>query len=108
MRTVPSYTLVVGSQYYLVRDYFWTPGALRDFDLPDLAALAAPRPVMLIDPVDAMLERLDLDQCRSLHGWAKEIYRALGSPEALQFRQTPDGTVEALSGLVGSAFGRDQ
>ncbi|MGI6417979.1 MAG: acetylxylan esterase [Thermoguttaceae bacterium] len=108
VRTVPSYTLVVGSQYYLVRDYFWTPGALRDFDLPDLAALAAPRPVMLIDPVDAMLERLDLDQCRSLHGWAKEIYRALGSPEALQFRQTPDGTVEALSGLVGSAFGRDQ
>ncbi|MDD4270606.1 MAG: acetylxylan esterase [Pirellulaceae bacterium] len=106
VRTVPSYRLVVGSQYYLVRDYFWTPGALRDFDLPDLAALAAPRRVMLIDPVDAMLERVDLDRCRSLHGWAKELYRALGSPEALQYRQTPDGTVEALSGQITSAFGR--
>ena len=47
--TVSSFKLIVGSQYYATRDYFWVPGALKDFDLPDLVALVSPRPAYLID-----------------------------------------------------------
>lgn len=104
VRTVPSYVLIVAAQYYQIRDYFWVPGALRDFDLPDLAALIAPRPTVLINPIDAMLEPLEVDRCWAMYGWPRDVYRALGAPDALAIRQTSDPTIEAIAGQVTEAI----
>jgi len=75
VRTLPSYKLIVRSQYYQVRDYFWTVGALMDFDICDLPALIAPRPVAILDPLDAALESLPLDQARP---WFDSAHAAYG------------------------------
>ena len=93
VRTVPSYRLVVGSQYYLVRDYFWTPGHF---------AISTARPGRVGGTATVMLI-VRSTQCWNAWTWTaaarctagQRLYRALGSPEALQYRQTPDGTVEA-------------
>jgi len=91
VRMTPSYKLITGSQYYKVRDYFWVASALMDYDIPDLPALAAPRPVALIDPVDALLEPLDLDACRAHCRWASEVYALLGAESAFRIMRTGDG-----------------
>jgi len=107
VRTVPSYRLIVDSQYYACRDYFWVPRALASFDLPDLVSLVAPRPMAWIDPVDAMLETLGPERCETLCGRPRDVYRGLGSPQKLQIMQTTDGTASRtveqwLSSLVES------
>ena len=76
----PSYKLIVGSPYYRLRDCFWVPGALEDYDVPDLPALIAPRPVALIDCVDAMKEPIGRDACRSQCEWPAKVYSKLGAP----------------------------
>ena len=91
--TVPSYKLIVQSQYYKARDYFWVAGALEDFDLPDLIGLAAPKACLLIDPVDGMLEPLDEPHLKQLSAWARGVYQVLGSPEQLKTVRTTDRSV---------------
>ncbi len=98
--TVPSYKLIVGSKYYETRDYFWVAGALEDFDLPDLIGLVAPRPALMLDPVDAMLEPLEAARFRTLAQWPYGIYKRLGAPQGLQLAHTADGTaVQAAEGV---------
>jgi len=94
VKTVPSYRLIVGSQYYASRDYFWVPGALESFDLPDLAALVAPRVLAWIDPVDAMLEPLDAKRFDAYCDWPRGVYLRLEAPARLQFRRTAGATAE--------------
>lgn len=74
VRTLPSYKLIVGSQYYEVRDYFWTAGALQDFDICDLPALIAPRSVALLEPMDAMRRPIEPDRCALWFAWARQVY----------------------------------
>ena len=94
VKTVPSYRLIVGSQYYASRDYFWVPGALESFDLPDLAALVAPRAQAWIDPVDAMLEPLDAKRFDACCNWPRGVYLRLEAPARLQVRRTAGRTAE--------------
>ncbi len=93
-KTVPSYRLIVGSQYYASRDYFWVPGALKSFDLPDLAALVAPRAQAWIDPVDAMLEPLAPNRFDARCDWPRGVYSRLEAPAQFQFRRTAGGAAE--------------
>ncbi len=50
------------------------PGVLRDFDLPDLAAAIAPRPLTVIGARDALGEPLALEAIRSDYGPAVRAY----------------------------------
>ena len=50
--TLVSYRHLVGTELYSLQGYFWVPGALRDYDLPELPRLIAPRPVLLLGAVD--------------------------------------------------------
>lgn len=102
VRTVPSYRLITGSRHYACRDYFWTPGALQSFDLPDLAALIAPRPQVWIDPVDAMLEPLPTDRWQSLVEWPSAVYAAAGTPQTLRRTDSTDTNtaVDAIGQLL--------
>ncbi|NQT53639.1 acetylxylan esterase, partial [bacterium] len=104
VRTVPSYKLIVGARDYRVRDYFWVNGALKDFDVPDLVGLVAPRPVLLVDSVDATLERLAAERCRNLCEWPRGAYRLLGAEERLRITCTADGSEAAVAEQVAAAL----
>ena len=78
--TLPSYKLLLNSQYYNVWNYFWVPGALRDFDIPDLSRLVAPHRQLWINPVNALAEPLE----------EKEISVILTNREEYQFVHTMD------------------
>jgi len=104
--TVPSYKLIVGSRYYASRDYFWVPGALRDFDVPDLVGLVAPRPVLLLDAADARLEPLAAERCRAVCQWPQGVYRLLGAGERLGIVRTPGGTLGEVVAEVAGALER--
>ncbi len=53
--TLPSYMPLLENKYYNnVWGYFWVPGALKDFDIPDLAALNASKQQLWIDPVNEL------------------------------------------------------
>ena len=66
--TLPSYKLLITNQYYNVWGYFWVPGALRDFDIPDLTRLASSKIQVWIDPVNALGEKLDFKSVSSIIG----------------------------------------
>ncbi|MBN2294902.1 MAG: acetylxylan esterase [Pirellulales bacterium] len=103
---VPSYKLIVGSQYYNARDYFWVPGALKDFDLPDLVGLVAPRSTLLVNPRDALLKPLEQVKCQDLCAWARGVYSILDKPQGLQVINIPEGkpaqTVEQIASTLNS------
>jgi len=101
---VPSYKLIVGAQYYAARDYFWVPGALADFDLPDLVGLVAPRTAVLIDPADAMLAPLDAERCRTVCAWPAAVYRVLNAPERFSMRYTAERSVAETAEQVAAAL----
>lgn len=101
---VPSYKLIVEAQYYAARDYFWVPGALADFDLPDLIALAAPRTAVLIDPADAMLAPLPAQHCATVCAWPSAVYQSLGVPERFSIHHTPGQSVAETAEQVVAAL----
>ena len=105
VKTIPSYRLIVGSRYYACRDYFWVPGALRAFDIPDLAALVAPRGVAWLDAVDASLEPLDPARCRELYDWPRGMYDRLGSQQGLQVVKSEPQTLEGAAARVAEIVG---
>ncbi|MDD4869199.1 MAG: alpha/beta fold hydrolase [Kiritimatiellae bacterium] len=82
--TLPSYKLLMSNKYYNVWNYFWVPGALRDYDIPDLVRLAVPRPQLWVDTVDALADRFDGDKASSV----------IGSHEGLRVVKTDNGSVE--------------
>jgi cephalosporin-C deacetylase-like acetyl esterase len=102
--TVSSYKLIVGAQYYATRDYFWVPGALVDFDLPDLVALAAPRPAILVDPADAMLVPLRPKACQEISAWPLDIYRGLGVPDRMRLICTARESIAQVAEAVAAAL----
>jgi cephalosporin-C deacetylase-like acetyl esterase len=71
--TLPSYKLLITNQYYNVRGYFYVPGALRDFDIPDLTRLVSPKPQVWIDPVNALGEKLNFKNASSIIGTYKNL-----------------------------------
>jgi cephalosporin-C deacetylase-like acetyl esterase len=74
--TLPSYKLLITNRYYNVKrvgGYFWVPGALLDFDIPDLVRLASPKPQVWIDPINELGEKLDFSTCSAILGSNKDI-----------------------------------
>ena len=68
-----------------------------------MIGLVAPRRVVLLNPVDAMLEPLDNQKCDLLCDWPRGIFKRLGAPQQFLIVQTAADTAqhvdEALDGL---------
>jgi cephalosporin-C deacetylase-like acetyl esterase len=60
------------------------PGALESFDLPDIATLVAPRPLVLANLVDATHRRVDRALARRTYAQAKHAYHALSAGKDLR------------------------
>ena len=77
-------------------------GALREYDLPDLAAALAPRPVRLINPVDPLGQRLWPEKAREAYGGAAGVYAAAGAGDSFQVlrRAAEAGPEEAYADFL--------
>ncbi|MCK9413284.1 MAG: alpha/beta fold hydrolase [Prolixibacteraceae bacterium] len=72
--TLPSYKLLITNHYYNVWGYFWVPGALHDFDIPDLTRLISPKPQIWINPVNEMGNKLNILSASSITGSNKYLH----------------------------------
>lgn len=68
MGTLTSYMELVKKQYYSVQNYFWVPGALYDFDIPDLSKLGSAVPQVWINPVNGLNEKVLKPEADSIFG----------------------------------------
>jgi cephalosporin-C deacetylase-like acetyl esterase len=59
-------SIVHSTDYSLTLDWF-VPGILRNFDLPDLTASFSPRPVSIVDAVDASGSTLSISDVREIY-----------------------------------------
>ncbi len=64
---------------------FLLPGVLQRLDLPDVAALMAPRPLTLITLLDAQGRPLDPDAARRRYRRTQRVYRWLKASRRLRF-----------------------
>jgi cephalosporin-C deacetylase-like acetyl esterase len=73
--TLVSYKDLVNKKYYdAPSGYFWVPGALSDFDIPDLARLAAPKSQVWFNPVDGLGKKLGTANAASRIGSYKNVH----------------------------------
>ncbi|HKS94501.1 MAG TPA: acetylxylan esterase, partial [Terriglobia bacterium] len=64
------------------------PGVLKAYDLPDLAAALAPRPVWLVDAVDPLGHGVELEGTRKEYAQAFEAFRAMNAEQAFHLAAT--------------------
>jgi hypothetical protein len=59
-------------------------GVLKSFDLPDIAASIADRPLRIIDPVDAMKKLVEIASVRSAYRRTSDAYSRKGAAGRFQ------------------------
>lgn len=57
------------------------PHVLKHYDLPDIAALIAPRPLKLVSLVDHKKEAVETEIVAQEYNWTAEVYKLLNSAE---------------------------
>ncbi|HZE99075.1 MAG TPA: prolyl oligopeptidase family serine peptidase [Planctomycetota bacterium] len=65
------------------------PGALAGYDLPDLAALMAPRKLSILSPVDGAGRPVSQADLEAAYAGAREAYKAAGASDNLVLRAAP-------------------
>ncbi len=63
---------------------------LSHFDVPQLMAAVAPRPLLLAEPVDGLRHAMPEDQVAAHLGWPRQIYTLQGSEAHLQTWAQPE------------------
>jgi cephalosporin-C deacetylase-like acetyl esterase len=77
------------------------PGALASFDLPDVAALVAPRSLVLANLVDATHRRVDPALARAAYAPAVRAFRGLSAEQKLHIADA-DSSVAIIQQLVSA------
>jgi pimeloyl-ACP methyl ester carboxylesterase len=90
-----SYKLLTENRYYNQLNHFWVPGVLLDYDIPDLPALIAPRPVWILDPIDHMSKRPSEASAGNWFRYSRGVYRVLGQPQGLIIARTAGSVASA-------------
>ncbi len=100
-----SYAELAGSEFYTQRLGVFVPSARLYFDLPEVAALAAPRPVTLLNLADGRNRRLELERAAEAYRPAADVYRLLGAERALRVlhADSPGAIAEACLETFGRA-----
>jgi cephalosporin-C deacetylase-like acetyl esterase len=89
--TVLSYMEIVRARFHEDLTALFVPGVLRDFDLPDLAAALAPRPLWIVDPRTPTNALVSVDRARSEYAPATRAYERAGPPSAFRVVHRPEG-----------------
>ena len=67
------------------------PGALRSYDLPDLATALAPRAVRIVDATNARRQRLEIDEVRRVYEATKKAFDLAGAAESFSITERRSG-----------------
>jgi pimeloyl-ACP methyl ester carboxylesterase len=84
VRSLLSYRLLTGVDRYLYGADVFIPEVLRHFDLPQVAAAMAGRPLALLLPTDAMKETVDAERARAVSVWTQSVYDNFGAGKLLR------------------------
>ena len=74
-KSLVSYEAIVENEIYTHRFAAFGPGFLKDFDLPEVAALVAPRPLLLVNPVDHVHRVAGPGQVKRTYKPTADVYR---------------------------------
>ena len=77
-RSLVSYEAIVENEIYTHRFTAFGPGFLKDFDLPEVAALVAPRPLLLVNPVDQLHRVASPDEVETTYQPTASVYGLAG------------------------------
>jgi cephalosporin-C deacetylase-like acetyl esterase len=91
-----SYGTLTETDRYTHETGIFVRGVLQHFDLPQVAAAIAPRPLTLVAPVDAMKRPLPEGQVREAYRFAADTYGKAG--KAGLFRITSQGDAAVYTG----------
>jgi hypothetical protein len=89
--TFLSYMEVARARYHEGLTAVFVPGVLRDFDLPDLAAALAPRPLWIVDARTPTGALVPLDRARREFASAALAYERARQPAAFRVLHRPEG-----------------
>jgi hypothetical protein len=103
--TVLSYMEIARARYHEGLTAAFVPGVLRDFDLPDLAAALAPRPLWIVDPRTPTGALVSADHARSEFAPTTLAYERARQPAAFRVLHRPEAW--PLDRLYASWLGRE-
>ena len=81
----------------------YLPGCLKDFDLPQVAACLAPRPLTMINPVNSRKERREAAEVQREYALAGAIYRLRAAPQKFRILTT-DSAPATFAAVHDSIF----
>jgi cephalosporin-C deacetylase-like acetyl esterase len=82
LRGLASYKCLTERRRHNHHFSIYLPGCLQSFDLPQVAACVAPRPLTIINAVDSRKDRCDLHAIQLSYALAKSVYKVRGQPSA--------------------------
>lgn len=84
-----SYRALALTDRYLYGADILVPEILRHLDLPQVAAAVAPRPLVFVEPKDAMEKTVESKRAGEEYGWTQAAYRIAGAENS--FRMECEG-----------------
>jgi hypothetical protein len=84
VRSLLSYRSLTSVDRYIYGADVFIPDVLNHFDLPQVAAAMASRPLALISPGDAMKTIVTTDQARKAYRWTQSVYNYAGAGKLLR------------------------
>ena len=82
-----SYRWLVENEYYAYDASWFLFGVLQEFDICDVAALVAPRKLVVWTPHDHQREPVSMAALLAAYGRTTAAYRAFAAPQALHYRE---------------------
>jgi len=84
-----SYGALAQSELYQQPAFFLLPGVLQDFDLPEVFAALAPRPLLVLNPEDPLTRKMIEQEARAAFEPVRASYDAAKASPALTVRVVP-------------------
>ncbi len=84
-----SYGAIAQSELYQQPAFILLPGVLQDFDLPDVFAALAPRPLLVLNPEDPLTRKMTEQEARAAFVPVRAAYDAAEASPALTVRVEP-------------------
>ncbi|HMD84087.1 MAG TPA: acetylxylan esterase [Terriglobia bacterium] len=84
-----SYGALAKSELYQQPAYILLPGVLEDFDLPDVFAALAPRPLLVLNPQDPLTRKMVEQEARTAFEPVRAAYDAAKASPAFTVRVEP-------------------
>jgi cephalosporin-C deacetylase-like acetyl esterase len=87
-RGLYAYRPLIAHPFYSHPFSLFLPGVLKSYDLGDIAGLVAPRPLLVVNPVDEADRPANVEAVAAEYRIAREVYSALGGPDKLTVART--------------------